>query len=154
MMDGLGARLHNQPMVVRSETFGERFRRLREGRRLTLRKLSEELNVATGRRITAQAMSKWEKGGDIHEQHLEAVARYFGRSASWFRYGIDLPGPTDEADITILRVLKRAPITTKRELLDYLRFRIENNNTVPLAAEERARYAAELPAAAQDLPDP
>ena len=87
--DGRGAAwAKNSRMSSKPETFNTRFARLKEESGLSFAALSDAIFARTGMQISHNALHKYMTTGNIDEPTLEALAKYFGKTPAWFRYGI------------------------------------------------------------------
>ncbi|MDY0961767.1 helix-turn-helix domain-containing protein [Massilia sp. CFBP9026] len=87
-----GKPCENQRMVDKQNTFAARLRRLRKSRGLSLAALAEKVGVS------AQAVHKWENGGQVDPARQTALARALDVSLEWILDGEG--SPDDKLDLT------------------------------------------------------
>lgn len=129
-----------QPMVDKNktDTMAERFEHLRGG--MSYEALSDAIYRKTGVRISAQAMHKWSKGGNIDPKNVPAVCEFFGVNDAWFVYG---SGP--ESKLSLEEVVNALPDPAREKTMDFIRYQIERSATeTEIFAKEPERITAYL----------
>lgn len=118
LLDGVIWAAYAQPMVNDTAGFAKRFSELRGG--MSLQALSEAIERKTGKRVTAQAMHKWEQGGGITDDSLKLVADFYGVTLAWLRYGI---GPTSPFHLE--DALRPLSADSRQQVFDFIQYKIE-----------------------------
>lgn len=126
----------NQSVVEKTQTFSERFERLRGG--MSYQALSESILRKTGVQISAQAMHQWvTKGWLPSEANMRAVAEFFGVREAWLRYG---EGQESEA-ASIEDAIEALPSDDGQQVIDFIRYKIERAESM-IASDQFATYMA------------
>ena len=114
-------------MSSKPETFNTRFARLKEESGLSFAALSDAILARTGMQISHTALHKYMTDGNIDEPTLEALAKYFGKTPAWFRYGIgETPVNTFEV---LVRMVTEVPEQPQQMVLQLLRYEFADNAT-------------------------
>lgn len=129
-----------QPMVDKNKTesFAARFERLRGG--MSYEALSEAIKRKTGVQISAQAMHKWSRGGNIDQKNIKPVCEFFGVEESWLMYGTG-----QESKLSLDELVNALPEAEREKTVDFIRYQVERSATeTHLFAEDPARLTEYL----------
>lgn len=81
--------------------------------------LSEAIFRKTGKKISAQALHKWSRGGGVELENVKAAAEFFGVDEAWLMYG------TGDRDAPSLqRAVDALPADDRQQVLDFLEYKI------------------------------
>jgi len=104
-------------MVEKTQTFAERFEQLRAG--MAYQALAEAIFRKTGKKISAQALNKWSKGGGVGLENVTAAAEFFGVDEAWLMYGTG-----DPAAPSLQQVVDALPADDSQQVLDFVEYKI------------------------------
>lgn len=96
--------------------------------------------------VSQQAARKWLDGASFPEvDKLVAMAEWFDVNVNWLLQGV---GPkrgdkTPTRALVVDEVMSRGTPEERRELVNFIRYKLENSET-PIAAERKQRYVAAL----------
>lgn len=107
-------------MVEKTETFADRFIQLKGPR--SYEALADEIEHATGVRISPQAMHKWgAQNGGITLENARVVAAFFRVSPAWLLFG---EGPQDRRE-HLETVLQELSDESRQQVFDFISYKFE-----------------------------
>lgn len=122
--------------------FHSRFQAFCRSKKLSYGALAADIYTKTGRRITAQSLHKWAHGKSYPtEANLEVLANYSGRSAVWWRYGLEADAAQNA--LRIGGVITSLPDPLRDQVIDYLRYKVASSAEF-LASEQIAEYVTTI----------
>lgn len=122
----------------KTETFAERFDRLRGG--MSYQALADGIQRKTGVQITPQALHKWSQGGAADPKNAKATAEFFGVTEAYFMFGTGA-----ESSLSLEEVLGALPAEERERTVDFIRYQLERASTeTSLFAEDPARLGTYL----------
>lgn len=140
LLDGVLHAENNQPMV---ETFAERFEQLRAG--MAYQALSEAIFRKTGRKISAQALHKWAKGGGVDPENVKATAEFFGVDEAWLMYGTG-----DRDAISLQQVVDALPADDRQQVLDFVEYKFAKTERL-IASDAAGDYMKMIAKIREDM---
>lgn len=144
LLDSFAPRANNQPMVEKTQnTFADRFEQLRAG--MAYQALSEAIFRKTGRKISAQALHKWGKGGGVEIENVKAAAEFFGVDEAWLMYGT---GDRDAASLQ--RIVDALPADERQQVLDFVEYKFAKTDGL-LASDIAGDYMKMIDKIREDM---
>ena len=131
-------------MVKNSDTFADRFEKLRDG--MSFQALSDAIHRKSGTRISPQGMHKWAKGGGIDPTSLRLVASFFGVNEAWLMFG-----EGDQARGASLEdAINDLGPESGQAVLDFFRYKIDTAESL-VASDKLAHYVAMIERISADM---
>lgn len=104
----------------------------------SLREVSAKLALQ-GVVVSAQAVQKWKKGGNVSDENIAALAAAYNSTPEYIKFGAGPPRPLSDAQIAAAELVGEIDIEPiVQEAFDFMKYKLE---TSPLLAKDPAAMA-------------
>lgn len=94
-----------------------------------------------GGKVTVQGLHKWKNGGEITEANLAALAKAYGTTPAYIRYGVTQRTMSD-AEIAAAELVRSSPALAA-EAFDFARYKLESLHNSDHVVIEHAKELIE-----------